>query len=303
MQEDVPAHFDNANTRHSTISDARVAIVGLGLMGGSLAAALSSMHVCREVVGIARRPSSLATARSLRFIHRGTTDLAEGLRDADVVVLATPVRDILDKLGQVGPMMKQNAIVIDVGSTKTAICEAMMAMPPHVQPIGGHPMCGKESSGLTMAEPGLYRDRVFVLTPLARTSARTLALMQEMVRGIGARALILEPQYHDQLVAAISHLPYMVAVTLVAAAEQVAQGDDMQWKLAAGGFRDTSRVAAGSIPMMMDILTTNRQPILKTLYAAQAQLASLTHLLEEKDDDRLREALECARQRRVEMYT
>ena len=233
MREDIPAHF--------TIADAQVAIIGLGLMGGSLAAALSSMRVCRQVVGIARRPSSLTTARSLRFIHRGTTDLAEGIREADIVVLATPVRDILEKLGQIGPMMKNDAIVIDVGSTKTAICGAMEAMPSHVQPIGGHPMCGKESSGLTMAEPGLYQDRVFVLAPLARTSARTLALMQEMVRGIGARALILEPAYHDRMVAAISHLPYMVAVTLVAAAEQVAQGDDMPWRLAAGGFRDTSR--------------------------------------------------------------
>ena len=194
-------------------ADAQVTIVGLGLMGGSLAAALTSRGACRRVVGVARRPLTLRTALDLRFIHEGTTDLREGVRQADLVVLATPVRDILAKLEVIGPMLKPGAVVLDVGSTKRAICEAMAALPAHVQPVGGHPMCGKESSGLTMAEPELYQDKVFVLAPLPRTQPAALELVQHMVQVIGARALVLDPERHDRLVAGISHLPYMLAVS------------------------------------------------------------------------------------------
>ena len=163
-------------------------------------------------------------------------------------------------------------------------------------------MCGKETSGLTMAEPTLYRDKVFVLSPLPRTSPAALALAQSLVLAIGARPLILDPERHDRLVAAISHLPYLLAVTLVNAAEAMAQGDALAWKLAASGFRDTSRVAAGDLTMMLDILATNRKPILEALHHAQAQLAALTRYLEENDDSHLQAALAAARSRRLEMH-
>ena len=284
------------------LADAQVTVIGLGLMGGSLAAALRTSGSCRRVVGVARRPITLQTARSLRFIHEGTTDVREGVADADIVVLATPVRDILDKIGLIGPWLKTGAVLMDVGSTKRAICQAMEGLPAGVQPIGGHPMCGKESSGITMAEPGLYRDRIFVLAPLKRTLPMATALAQSMVDAIGGRWLVLEPERHDRLVAAISHLPYMMAVTLVKAAEAVSSDDSLAWRLAAGGFRDTSRVAAGSIPMMMDILTTNRGPVLETLYAAQAQLAQLIDLMEGRETEKLRASLEAARACRQEVY-
>ena len=280
----------------------QVTIVGLGLMGGSLAAALTSMTNCARVVGVARRPASLATARMLRFIDEGTTDLQGGVSDADVVILATPVRDILAKIDEIGPMLKPGCVLMDVGSTKAAICEAMERLPSHVQPIGAHPMCGKETSGLTMAEPGLYRDRVFVLVPLSRTSKTALQLARALVTAIGARPLVLEAERHDHLVAAISHLPYMLAVTLVNTAEALEEGDGLAWKLAAGGFRDTSRVAGGSLPMMLDILETNRGPILAALRKAQGQLGRLTEYLEADDLVGLRAALEAARHRRMEVF-
>jgi prephenate dehydrogenase len=167
-----------------------------------------------------------------------------------------------------------------------------------VQPVGGHPMCGKESSGLTMAEPDLYQDRVFVLCPLERTSAGARALVEDLVRAVGARPTYLEPDRHDRLVAAISHLPFMLAVTLVQAAARLGDDDPLLWSLAAGGYRDTSRVAAGSVPMMMDILATNRKPILEALHQAQSDLASLTAYLEANDTVRLRQTLESAAERR-----
>jgi prephenate dehydrogenase len=280
------------------LSEARVAIVGLGLMGGSLAAALSTRSACREVIGIARRQSSLNTALTLRFVQRGVTDLRAGLADADLVVLCTPVGDILDKVATIGPWLKPGAVLLDVGSTKSAICAAMATLPEGVQPVGGHPMCGKESSGLTMAEPDLYQDRVFVLCPLERTSAGARALVEDLVRAVGARPTYLEPDRHDRLVAAISHLPFMLAVTLVQAAARLGDDDPLLWSLAAGGYRDTSRVAAGSVPMMMDILATNRKPILEALHQAQSDLASLTAYLEANDTVRLRQTLESAAERR-----
>jgi len=279
-----------------------VTIVGLGLMGGSLAAALSATRACARVIGVARRRSTLTTARSLRFIDEGTTSLTDGVREADMVVLCTPVSDIIAKITVLGDDLKTGCVLIDVGSTKSAICQAMNRLPPGVQPLGGHPMCGKETSGLTMAEPSLYRDRVFVLTPLERTSPAALAMGRALVAAVGARELILDPERHDRLVAIISHLPYLMAVSLVNGAETLAAEDPLAWALAAGGFRDTSRVAAGSLDMMMDILTTNREAVLRALSAAQGQLEELFRALDERDWDALAGLLEAARERRLEVF-
>ncbi|NLX43764.1 MAG: prephenate dehydrogenase, partial [Chloroflexi bacterium] len=243
------------------LRDARVTIVGLGLMGGSLAAALSRSGACREVVGVARREGVVRTARELRFIHWGTTDLAQGVQGADLVVLATPVRSIVHTITQIGPMLAPDCVLLDVGSSKKAICKAMANLPAHVQPIGGHPMCGKESAGLMVAEPDLFLSKVFVLCPLERTAPAALALAREVVTAVGARELVLDPEQHDRMVALISHLPYLMSISLVNAADTLAADDSLVWRLAASGFRDTSRVAAGNPEMMLDILLTNREPI------------------------------------------
>ncbi len=287
-------------------ANARVTIVGLGLMGGSLAAALSIHRACGSIVGVARRRSTLATARALRFIDEGTTDLAEGVSAADLVILCTPVNDIIEKLGIIGPLVKPGCVVMDVGSTKSAICAAMEAMPEHVQPLGAHPMCGKETSGLTMAEPSLYQDKVFVLTPLPRTSERTVALGHALIAAVGARPLVLDPARHDRLVALVSHLPYLMAVALVNAADSLAgrpgAEDPLAWTMAASGFRDTSRVAGGSIPMMMDILVTNREPVLHSLIEAREQIDRLVECLEAADFEALETLLQVARHRRTEVF-
>ena len=284
------------------LKDAQVTVVGLGLMGGSLAAALRAGGACREVRGVARRPETIAEALARGFVDRGTLDLAEGVRGADIVVLATPVRTIVELIPRLGPLLPPGCLLMDVGSTKAAIVAAMERLPAHVQPLGGHPMCGKEVSGIGAAEAGLYRGATFVLTPLPRTRPEALALAWELVEAVGARPLVMDAHRHDRLVAAVSHLPYLLSLALVAAAEDVAEEDGMVWDLAASGFRDTSRLAASDVTMMLDILLTNREEVAGMLGRLRRELDELAHLLEAEDERGLQRMMEAARERRRGLF-
>lgn len=282
------------------LQDTQVTVVGLGLMGGSLAAALTARQVCRRVVGVTRREETVRQALAMGIIHEGTCRLAEGVRDADVVVLATPVRTIIRLIGQVGPLLPLGCLLTDLGSTKQAVVQAMQELPPHVQPVGGHPMCGKETAGLSAADPSLYESATYVLTPLARTGDDVLALARELARAIGARPLLLDAPHHDRLVAAISHLPHLLAVGLVATVEDLT--DDAAWKVAASGFRDTTRLAASDETMMLDILLTNRAAVRQMLALFQDHLVGLSRLLEEGDEAGLRAAMNAAVKRRRGLF-
>jgi prephenate dehydrogenase len=284
----------------TALRDTRVTVVGLGLMGGSLVAALKTNHACHEVIGVARREATVAAALERAMIDHGTCDLAAGVGSADVVVLATPVRVILAQLAEIGPLLPPGCLLMDLGSTKAQIVAAMNRLPPHIQPLGGHPMGGKETSGLAAAEPDLYQGQVFVLTPLPRTSPEALALGWALAEAVGARPLVLEAEQHDRLAAAVSHLPYLLACALMGMAGELGQ-DDTLWQLAASGFRDTSRLAASNVTMMLDILLTNRSPTLAALAVFERELAELTHLLETGDEVGLRTALNEVAERRRKM--
>ncbi|MCS7178654.1 MAG: prephenate dehydrogenase/arogenate dehydrogenase family protein [Anaerolineae bacterium] len=281
-------------------------VVGLGLMGGSLALALRAASQTRSesqpyplparIVAVGRNAATLSMAQAARAIDDWTHDLAAGVADADVVILATPVRTTLRLLPEVGRHARPGALVMDLGSSKAEICAAMAALPEGLEPIGGHPMCGKEVSGFAAAEATLFVDRPFVLCPLPRTSVAALERAVALVQAIGARPLILDPVLHDWGVAAISHLPYAVAVALVNAVD--APGDPLPWSLAASGFRDTTRVAASDVEMMLDILLTNQAAILEWLQRFADQMAALQRALAENDEERLRTLLSAARERR-----
>lgn len=272
----------------------RVSIVGLGLMGGSLALALKRAAWCTSIGGVSRRPETIAAAAAAGAIDEGFLDLAQGVRAADLVVLATPVRTILSQLAIVGESARAGSVVVDLGSTKTEICRQMDHLPGHVEPVGGHPMCGKEVGGFAAAEADLYAGRRFVLCPLARTSSAALGLAQEMAEAAGSTVLLLAPEEHDLAVAAISHLPYLVAATLVNALE--ASGSPLARQLAASGFRDTTRVASSDVDMMLDILMTNRGAILDQLSRYGRQLGLLADALEAGNEPRVRSLLNTAQQ-------
>ncbi len=269
-------------------------------MGGSLAGALRGR--CRAVVGVARRAETIETALARGLIDRGTTDLADGVREADVVVLATPVRVIMRQLHEIAPLLPEGCLLMDLGSTKSQIVAEMARLPDHVQPLGGHPMCGKEVSGVEAADPAIYRGCTFILTPLPRTSEAALALGRELAEAVGASPLVLEAERQDFLVATVSHLPYLLACALVATADATTSADPAAWEIVAGGFRDTSRVAGSDVTMMVDILLTNRAEILKALDVYQAQLRSLTRLVEAGDEEEMRDVLSTIRAKRKEMF-
>ena len=283
------------------ISESSVTIIGLGLMGGSLAGALRGK--CRDVVGVARREETINQAISHGLIDAGTTDLAAGVQTADIVVLATPVRTIVKLVRTAGPMLPDGAILIELGSTKAEVMAAMSDLPAHVQPLGGHPMCGKELSGIDAADPTLYRGKTFILVPLPRTAPTVVAVGRDLAQAVGAAPLVLDDaRRHDFLVATLSHLPYLLACSLVRTADATTSEDPVAWEIVAGGFRDTSRVAASDVDMMTDILLTNREEILNALREYGSHLRDLERLVEERDEKELKQALSYVREKRKEMF-
>jgi prephenate dehydrogenase len=280
------------------LSAARVAVVGLGLMGGSLALALRGQ--CRELLGVDTSSETREYARQNRVVDR-IVELDDAL-SADLVILAAPVRTIVTLLGRLPARSEKDRpiIVLDLGSTKSEITTAMLTLPTGYDPIGGHPMCGKEVAGLPHADGTLFQNKVFVLCPLDRTSPPAMRLALGVVSAVGARPVVLLAERHDRLAAASSHLPYAAAVALVRAAESL--DDDQVWELAASGFRDTSRLAASDVTMMSDILLTNRQAILDALARTQAELGTLAALLEGGEAGALSDFLSAAAARRRKLF-
>lgn len=266
-----------------SIGTARVAIVGLGLMGGSLALALRG-H-CRTLMGVDADAAARALAHQRQVVDLVTDDPGEALPRADLVILATPVRAILDLIRRLPTLHPGPAIVLDLGSTKREIVQALDDLPPRFDPLGGHPMCGKEVSGLTHAEATLYEGAAFAFTPLPRTSTRARHLATELARTVGAHPVWLDPETHDRHVALTSHLPYLLSAALTLATPPAAI------PMIGPGFRGATRLAASHPTMMTDILTTNRDHIREALDEFRRQLEILETRLAAEPQDALEATL------------
>ncbi len=269
---------------------AHLAIIGLGLMGGSLAASLYS-H-CSRITGIDQNQESLDYALDKRWIDDGYSNLKDGLSGVDAIILATPVRTILRYLDELASILDQECMVMDLGSTKREIVQRMASLPANIHSIGGHPMCGREVSGVFQADPEIYRGRPFILVPHSQTSDEMTLFANQIIHRIAAYPVSMDPIRHDRLVAAVSHLPYLLACGLVAAAEVTGnQDNEIIWEIAASGFQDTSRLAASDITMMVDILLTNRKAILNAVNLFQHQLDKLEHLIAAEEEEMVRDIL------------
>lgn len=273
----------------------RAAIIGVGLIGGSLGMAVRTRRLAREVVGVARVPETLGMARARGAIDLGTTDPVEGVEDADLVVLATPPELVVPMAQQVIPYLRAGAIVTDVASVKGEIVrgiEAALDPGGGIAFVGGHPMAGNEGRGVSAASPNLFEGAVYILTRTARTDGEAAERLVALARAVGARPMVMDPDAHDRAVARVSHLPYLLAAALMgAAAEETA---------AAGpSFLGATRVAGSPVPMWAQICRLNRQEIVDALRAFRGKLDRLeTALADGSDLDAL---LEDARQARLKM--
>lgn len=264
------------------LREARVAMVGLGLMGGSLAMALRGHCAALYAADPDPEVQALATARKMVELMVARPD---ELPPADLIILAAPVRAILHLLQTLPQWHPAPAVVLDLGSTKTAVTEAMAVLPSQYDPLGGHPMCGKEVGSLRHADPLLYRGAPFAFTPVPQTTARARQIAAELATAVSAHTLWLDAETHDRWAAATSHAPYLIANALLAATPaEVAP-------LIGTGFRSTTRIAATPPSMMLDVLFTNRQHILAALGQFRARLDALEKDLIALDEASLQEKL------------
>jgi len=271
-----------------------IAILGLGLMGGSLAYALSGK--CNALIGVDPDPHACHLAQISGIFTEVRACPAEIDTTIDVWILAAPVRAILHILADMTDWTGHQGIVLDIGSTKTQIVAAMRNLPDRFDPLGGHPMCGKETGSFASAEASLFKEAPFAFCSLERSSRRAIAFANELTGVLGAHPIWLPAAVHDRWVAATSHLPYLVANALAVATPLESA------PMVGPGFRSSTRVSGSSPEMMLDILLTNQEQILVAAMRFQDAFQNLITLLEANGDpdyDRLSQQLQIGRQQRI----
>ncbi len=261
-----------------------VAIVGVGLIGGSIGMALRKRRLARRVVGVARRKATLDRARRMGALHSGTLDLARGVADAELTIFCTPVNLIADQAERAAAHCPPGALFTDAGSTKRHIVARLEAsLPEAVRFVGSHPLAGSEKRGVDEARADLFVDRVSVVTVTDKTPRDAVAAVTAFWRALGARVLTMTPEMHDQALAYASHLPHLAAASLSIVLPQAYR------ELAASGFHDTTRIAASDPELWTAIFLDNARPLLESLRSYEAALSDFRVALEQGDDQRLRE--------------
>ncbi|HVM20575.1 MAG TPA: prephenate dehydrogenase/arogenate dehydrogenase family protein [Egibacteraceae bacterium] len=275
----------------------RVAIVGTGLVGASLGLALRSLSQVDEVTGYDRDDEQLRIAVERGAVSLIAASAADAAARADVVVLAVPVSAIADTAAEVGPVMSPGAILTDVASVKGVVVEALEASAADgVHVIGGHPMAGSHEAGAAHASAELFVGATYLLTPTAGTDPAAYRRLHALVAKLGARPLAVDPDHHDALVAVVSHLPQLAATTLMNLAADRARSEHAGLLLlAAGGFRDATRVAASDPDLWLDICQQNRDAIVGVLDDYRERIGSLRSAVDVGDAETLRRVLADAR--------
>ncbi|MHC4481347.1 MAG: prephenate dehydrogenase [Planctomycetota bacterium] len=272
-----------------------VAIIGPGLIGGSIGMALRRQGLARTVVGIGRRRESLDKAHEVGAIDRATLDPQAGVAAADLVVLATPIGTFAELMAQVAPALKPEALLIDVASSKVKVVEVIssaLRQRPDVAYIPTHPMAGSEQRGPAAADPDLFEGAICIVTPLPNTFPDTKSQVTHMWQALGATVVSMTPQAHDRAVARISHVPHLAAAALMALVHSP------QMRLCGKGLLDTTRVASGDPDLWMDICKSNREDIREALVEYVNLLQEMAEGLAHGNLARLRTILKEAKERR-----
>lgn len=273
----------------------KLALIGVGLIGGSLAAALRAEGVVSGVTGHDTDAAALRAGLQCGVLTRAADSAADAVRDADVVVVATPVGAMRATLAAIAPALRPGMIVTDVGSTKGSVLADARAVLGHAfaRFVPAHPIAGGERPGVQHADAGLFRDRHVITTPVDETDAAALERVEQLWRSAGARVQRMPADEHDRLFAAVSHLPHVLAFALV---EQIARSPRAEdcFALAGAGFRDFTRIAASSPRMWRDVCMANRDALSAELRAYRAQLETMQRAIDTGDGAALESRFEVA---------
>lgn len=243
----------------------KIAIVGMGLIGGSVGLAVRKNKFCK-VTGIARRKESIRKAAKIGAIDRGTTDIADGVKNSELVIIAVPVGAICDITKTAIPHLKPDCIITDVGSTKQEIVRTLeKILPQNIHFIGSHPLAGAEKSGIEAARDTLFENAACILTPGRKSSSNNINSVKNFWEALGMKVMIMKPEEHDSLLSLTSHLPHLAAAGLVNLIGDLQKKDNRILSLIASGFRDTTRIASSSPILWADICMSNKKEILSSM--------------------------------------
>jgi prephenate dehydrogenase len=266
----------------------RLAVIGVGLIGGSLARALRSAGLVDEIVGCGRGRANLEEAVALGVIDRYMHDIGDAVRDADMVFLAVPLGAMREAFGAMRATLPPDALITDGGSAKGSVVADCRSAAPELLArfVPGHPIAGNERNGVAASLAGLYRDRRVILTPLPENAAAAVARVSAMWQACGAQVMEMSVQHHDEVLAATSHLPHMLAFGLVDMLARMKENDEI-FLYAAGGFRDFTRIASSNPVMWRDICIANREALSPMLAAFAEEMGELARSIGEADADHL----------------
>lgn len=267
----------------------KVAIIGTGLIGGSLALAIKKKGLAGEIIGVSRHKKTLLLAKRIGAIDKGSQDL-KVIQDADLVILATPVSTIIKLAVKISKIIKKECLVTDVGSTKQAIVSKLERIFP--QYVGSHPLAGSEKRGVLNADPRLFKDSLCILTATRNTHKAAQEKIKRLWNNLGAKVISVAPDAHDKILSFVSHLPHLVAFSLIGAVPS------NYLKFASTGLKDTTRVAASSSEMWSDIFLSNQKNVLKSIGLFQNNLSLIKSAIQRKDKKLLNKILKEAKEKR-----
>ncbi|MFC1846043.1 prephenate dehydrogenase [Chloroflexota bacterium] len=264
----------------------RISIIGLGLIGGSLGLALKKANwMSAEITGYVRRPETGKLALNIGAVDRIASTLEESVNKSDLVIISTPVLTIKDIFHHIAPYLPKNCIVTDTASTKQQVMNwAQEILPAGISFIGGHPMAGTHSSGLEYAQSGLFLNSTYCLVCGTQTTPAAEKTLTDMIQEIGSTPMKISAQEHDNMAAGISHLPFLLSAALVLTTSGNPDWDKMS-QLASSGYRDTTRLASGSIDVNAQICLTNQEAILYWMDLFGKELKKLENLIADRDED------------------
>jgi len=273
----------------------KLCIVGLGLIGGSIGLAARRKRLAREVVGLVRRRESINESRRYGVSDHATLSVEEAVSDSQMIIMTTPLHAMEHLADAIAPCAPEGCVITDVGSSKRCIVNAMEKIfHPRAHFVGAHPIAGSEQSGMRAARDDLFEGTPCILTPTRKTDKEALKKVRELWESLGSNVSLLSPSDHDRIVAAISHLPHILAAALVNSLARMPRGAKKILPLAGTGFKDSTRIAASPSDMWVDICLANRGEILRALKNYQIELTLVKRALERDDVSGLRNMLQRA---------